>query len=139
MTRCHSVAERSPWGRGALIGAVVAVIVTGLLAGLGGPRRPAAAAGSVAGSAGTDAALPDDPASATTKSGAAGGPWAGLSVHVNQTQSLVNQAVTVQWTESPAKPTFSDPKTGAFTGPYNGNFVQIFQCWSAPNTEPTHE
>jgi len=56
----------------------------------------------------------------------------GLAVTVNQTQNLTNQAISVTW--SGAKPTFSEPATGTFNTTFNGDYLQIFQCWGDPQT-----
>jgi hypothetical protein len=60
-----------------------------------------------------------------TKSADPAGPFAGLTVSVNQTQHLNHQAVSVSWIGG--KPTDSFSTVG--NGYFNTNFVQIFQCW----------
>jgi len=60
------------------------------------------------------------------------GQYAGLAVTVNQTQNLVHQAISLTWTGG--SPTFSDPTGGSFTSTYNGNYLQIFECWGNPQT-----
>ena len=82
-----------------------------------------------AGAAGTDASLPTTD-SAVNVHGQ--GTYAGLTIHVNQTRNLVNQAVSLSWTGG--APTFSDPTTGAFKSDFNGNYLQIFECWGDPQT-----
>ncbi len=82
-----------------------------------------------AGCQGIVAALPSTP-SAVTVSGH--GQFSNLKVTVNQTANLTNQAVSVSWTGG--SPTFSDPATGAFNSTYNGDYLQIFQCWGDPQT-----
>lgn len=81
-----------------------------------------------AGSQGVVTALPDGPG-ATTVSGT--GAYAGLKVTVNQTQNLTNQAVSISWTGG--EPTFSQENPNSFTSTFNGDYLQIFQCWSAPD------
>ena len=60
------------------------------------------------------------------------GQYSGLSVTVNQTANLTNQAVSVTWTGG--SPTFSDPTSETFDSTFNGNYLQIFQCWGDPQT-----
>jgi hypothetical protein len=72
----------------------------------------------LAGSQGTDTALPATP-SQLTVSGR--GQFAGLQVTVNQTRDLVTQAVSVTWTGG--VPTVQGP------GLFGRNFIQIMQCW----------
>lgn len=78
----------------------------------------AGAADSLAGSQGTNTALPATD-SAVTVNGRDG--FGGLAVTVNQTTDLNNQAVSITWTG------------GATTEPgasrFNANFLQIMQCW----------
>ena len=66
--------------------------------------------------------------SAVTVSGR--GQFSNLKVTVNQTANLTNQAVSVSWTGG--SPTFSDPATGAFDSTFNGDYLQVFQCWGDP-------
>ncbi|MEO6571761.1 MAG: hypothetical protein ABIO83_09455, partial [Ilumatobacteraceae bacterium] len=81
---------------------------------------------SVPGSQGTDTALPLTP-SAVTVNGR--DDFAGLTVTVNQTANLTNQAVSVTWTGG--APTIQGP------GRFGGNFLQIMQCWGDDDgTEP---
>jgi hypothetical protein len=86
-------------------------------------------ADSLAGSQGTDTALPDDPSSAVTVSGR--GNFSSLQVHVNETHNLVNQAISVSWTG--AQPTFTDEATHTFSNAFDGDYLQIFQCWGDPD------
>ncbi|HYA67955.1 MAG TPA: hypothetical protein VED63_04390, partial [Acidimicrobiales bacterium] len=115
-------------------GAVTAALVSTWLA-PGSPLRagasgcPAASAG-CAGSQGTDISLPATDSAVTVTVGS--GAFQGLTVTVNQTRSLVNQAVSISWTGSPA--TFSDSTTGAFHSTFAGDYLQIFQCWGDPET-----
>ncbi len=58
-----------------------------------------------------------------------------MAITVNQTKSLVNQAISVSWTG--AAPTFSDPTTQQFDTTFAGNYLQIFECWGDPSaTDP---
>ena len=75
-------------------------------------------AASAVGAAGSDTALPLTD-SALTVGGR--GAFAGVKVTVNQTQKLVNQAVSITWTG--AAPTVQGP------GRFGRNFFQIMQCW----------
>ncbi len=68
--------------------------------------------------------------SAVTVSGR--GQFSNLKVTVNQTANLTNQAISVSWTGG--SPTFSDPATGAFDSTFNGDYLQVFQCWGDPQT-----
>jgi hypothetical protein len=86
----------------------------------------AAATPPVAGSAGTDTALPATD-SAVTVSGR--GHYAGLQITVNQTRNLVNQAVSVTWTGG--VPT--DTASGGFEGKFYDNYLQIMECWGNPD------
>jgi hypothetical protein len=73
-----------------------------------------AGATALTGTAGVDAGLPAT-ASAVTLHGR--GRFSGMSITVNQTKKLANQAVSVSW-------------SGALPGVgVANNFVQIFQCW----------
>jgi hypothetical protein len=72
----------------------------------------------VAGSAGVDTSLPATE-SAVTVSGR--GRFADLRLTVNQTQDLVNQAVSVTW--SGAQPTTRGSSR------FDGHYLQIMQCW----------
>ncbi len=111
---------------------LLAVLVTIAVFDSAHAGRSAAGSDPLAGSQGTDTALAATDSAVTV---AGHGQYAAMKVTVNQTKGLVNQAVSVSWTGS--APTFSNPGTGAFSGTYNGNFVQIFQCWGdADPTDP---
>jgi hypothetical protein len=99
-----------------------------LVALVGTPARDAATGSTpLAGSQGTDASLPAT-VSAVTVSGR--GAYANLQVTVNQTQDLVDQAVSVTWKGlSSSQVTFSNPNTGVFGSSYAGNFMQVTECW----------
>jgi hypothetical protein len=73
---------------------------------------------SLAGSQGTDTAIPPTN-SAVTVHGR--GAFANLAITVNQTQNLTNQAISITWTGG--APTISSP------GRFSGNYLQIMQCW----------
>ena len=94
---------------------VLAVVFASFVAVLTAPATQATA---VPGSAGTDISLPATP-SQVTVSGR--NEFAGMRFTVNQTRSLVNQAVSVTWTGG--NQTIESPQ------PYSGNVVQIMQCW----------
>ena len=79
-------------------------------------------AASVPGSAGTDTSLPAT-ASQVTVSGR--GDFSTLRVTVNQTQNLVNQAVSITWTGG--RPTAQGP------GRFAAEYLQVMQCWSDDN------
>lgn len=101
--------------RRGLLGLAAAVVAASLVA------LPASGAGGP-GSAGTDTAIPPTD-SAVTLGGR--GPFADLEVTVNQTENLVNQAVSVTWEGG-------DPTVETSTR-FAGNFLQIFQCWGDPD------
>ncbi len=77
---------------------------------------------SLAGSQGTDTALPTTD-SAVTVNGR--GRFGGLAITVNQTRNLSNQAVSITW--SGGTPTRSGPSRFA------AHYLQIFQCWGDPD------
>jgi hypothetical protein len=102
------------WRRPARVAALIAVPCL-VAAAVGATLSPRAAGDSaLTGTAGVDAGLPPA-ASAMTLHGR--GQFSGMSVTVNQTTKLVNQAVSVSWSGAP-------PGVGVAN-----NFVQIFQCW----------
>jgi hypothetical protein len=105
------------------------VAVLSVLAFVPGIQPGASAATSQAGQAGTDTSLATTD-SAVTVSGH--GAYSGLQVTVNQTQNLVNQAISLKW--KGGTPTFSNPSTDQFTSTYNGDYLQIFECWGDPQT-----
>lgn len=78
-----------------------------------------AATSPVPGGSGTDTALPDTD-SAATVTARPDGPFAGFTVHVNQTRDLTNQAISVTWQGGAPTP----PNERPFE-----NYVQIMQCW----------
>jgi hypothetical protein len=89
----------------------------------------AAAAPPLEGSQGTDTALPLTSSALTIKAGdllGATSPFANLTITVNQTRNLTNQAVSVTWTGG--TPTNAD--LPAFTR-FDDNYLQIFECWGA--------
>jgi hypothetical protein len=106
---------------------VVAVLT--VLVYVPGIQPGASASGPLAGSQGTDTSLPASD-SAVTVYGQ--GQYSGLKVTVNQTKNLTNQAVSVTW--SGGSPTFSNPTTDAFSSTFNGNYLQIFECWGDPQS-----
>jgi hypothetical protein len=72
----------------------------------------------IAGSQGTDTSLPPTPSQVEVTGR---GSFAGLTVTVNQTKNLTDQAVSVTW--SGGAPTKAGP------GRFAANFMQIMQCW----------
>jgi hypothetical protein len=88
------------------------------LAGAAAMITPATGNEPIPGSSGTDTALPATD-SQVTASGR--GPFANLQVTVNQTDDLVNQAVSVTWT--------GGVPTTRGSSRFNGNYLQIMQCW----------
>ena len=123
MTRLATRARRTwrPW----MVIAIAALVASSLPM----SSRLHAHADSLAGSQGTDTSLPDDPSSAVTVAGR--GEFSSLRLHVNETRDLVNQAVSVSWTGAP--PTFTDELTHTFSNAFDGDYLQIFQCWGDPD------
>jgi len=68
---------------------------------------------------GTDTSLPLTDSSMMI---AGRGRFSNLEVTVNQTKSLVNQALSLTWSGA-------DPTQEAASGRFGNNFLQIFQCW----------
>jgi hypothetical protein len=93
----------------------------------------AGASGAGNGSPGSQGIVSGLPATASQVTVQGTGAESGLSVTVNQTQNLTHQAVSVSWSGAP--PTFSDETSGAFTSTFEGNYLQIMQCWSDPQTQ----
>lgn len=79
---------------------------------------PAGAVDPVAGSQGTDTALPATPSQVTVNGRDA---FSGLAITVNQTANLTNQAVSITWTGG--TPTVTGP------GRFGSQYLQIMQCW----------
>ncbi|MDO8362477.1 MAG: hypothetical protein Q7V88_06235 [Actinomycetota bacterium] len=98
-----------------LLSAVAAVATLTALATL---AVPDAGAATLAGSQGTDTALPATD-SVLTVNGR--GQYAGLAITVNQTAKLTNQAVSVTWTGG--EPTIAGP------GRFGSHYLQLMQCW----------
>jgi len=115
---------------GTAVGAVVGLIAFVTVPGI--DPSAAASPASLAGSQGIATALPAT-VSAKTLSGqgpleTGNGPYANLQVTVNQTQNLVNQAVSVSWTGG-----VQTTSSAAFQADY----LQIFECWGDPqSTDP---
>jgi len=123
--RLHARRHRPSRGRrrrllgaatGAAAGLIVFITIPGFQSGAGAAANP------LAGSQGIVTSLPST-ASAVTVSGQ--GAYAGLKVTVNQTQNLVDQAVSVSW--SGGTPT--TPATA-----FQANYLQVFECWGDPQT-----
>jgi hypothetical protein len=111
---------------------LLAALATALVTGTVAPSTVGAV--DPAGSQGTDTSLALT-ASAVTVHGR--GEFAGLTITVNQTQQLTNQAVSITWTGG--MPTVAGP------GRFGSRYLQIMQCWgdddgSVPgNPGPTPE
>ncbi len=86
----------------------------------GGGDPPIVSAAPVAGSQGTDTALPGTPSQVTVRGR---GDFADLEITVNQTRDLSNQAVSITWRG--AEPTTPGP------GDWGANFLQVMQCWGS--------
>ena len=106
-----SAARRS---RARLLGPIA--IVAGAM--LAAPGAGARVAVPVPGSQGTDTSLPTTDSEVTVNGR---GAFAGLSINVNQTADLGNQAVSITWTGG--EPTRSGP------GRFGSRYLQIMQCW----------
>ena len=93
--------------------APLAILMTTVLATSG-----ARADGTLAGSQGTDTSLPATASQVTVKGR---GAFADLTITVNQTANLTDQAVSITWTGgSPTKPG---------PGRFGSQYLQIMQCW----------
>lgn len=109
------------------IGTTAIVAVTVLAPMLSGPSAaPSASAADVepfAGMQGTDTslALTD---SAVTYEETRDTPFKGLTVTVNQTKNLTNQAISITWTGA--------DQTAAGLTAFDENFLQVMQCWGDP-------
>jgi hypothetical protein len=90
------------------------------------PTVAAAASAPVEGVAGIDAGLPATTSAVTVKGR---GPFSDLKITVNQTRDLVNQVISVDWTGGVPTQTHSGP----FTGKFDQNYLQMFECWGAPD------
>lgn len=77
---------------------------------------------SLAGSQGTDTALPTTDSAVTVRGR---GRFGDLVITVNQTRNLSNQAISITW--SGGTPTRSGPSRFA------AQYLQIFQCWGDPD------
>lgn len=111
------------WVRGL---GLAAVALVGLAVGAAAPSG----ADAVAGSAGTDTALPATDSAVTARGR---GAFADLEVSVNQTADLGNQAISVTWTGG-------TPTVRAAGAEFAEHFVQIMQCWTEPGaSEPVPE
>jgi hypothetical protein len=114
------------WVRWAVVAGVLAAVA--ILLFVPGVQPGASATGNpVAGSQGTVSSLTDT--SPVTVSGR--GAFSTLQVTVNQTKNLGNQAISVSWTGG--TPTYSDATTGAFDSTFDGDYLQIFECWGDPD------
>ena len=82
------------------------------------PWVNAGAGDAIPGGQGTNTALPLTESALTGKGR---GAFTGLSITVNQTRELTNQAISITWTGG--APTLTNP------GTFSGNFLQIMQCW----------
>jgi len=106
---------------------IVVGVTTVILIALIGALTASASSGGIEGSQGTNVALPTTDSAVTIKGSSALGsssPFAGLSISVNQTNHLSNQALSVTW--SGGTPTNSDLLP---TGLFDDNYLQIFECW----------
>ncbi len=91
--------------------------------------KATAASHDAAGAAGTVMGLPTTSSAVTVSepNAASGSAFPNLKVTVNQTQNLVNQDISVSWTGG------SQTISGS-PGDFNGNYLQIFECWGDPET-----
>ncbi|MCB0998398.1 MAG: hypothetical protein KDB40_03805 [Acidimicrobiales bacterium] len=95
-----------------LIGPAVLLAVTLLSPGGSSSAEP------VAGSAGTDTDLPLTDSAVTVKGR---GTFDDLTITVNQTRNLANQAVSVSWK--------GGTETRQGPGDFGAHYLQMFQCW----------
>ncbi|MHA3704034.1 hypothetical protein ACXR2U_17840 [Jatrophihabitans sp. YIM 134969] len=96
--------------------------VAGLVAGVAVAGAPASRAADVPIFPGS---LPDT-SSATTVSGR--GAFSGLAVHVNQTDDLASQALSLSWSW-PGHATKRVYDSLSNERPYGGDYLQVMQCW----------
>ncbi len=115
-----------------MVGLVVVVVLAS--AGQGGASPAAVVNGcnQATPAAGCQGVVTGLPATASQVTVHGYGQYSNLAITVNQTKNLVNQAVSVSWTGG--APTFSNAANGEFDSTYNGNYLQIFQCWGDPQT-----
>ena len=95
-----------------LLGPLAIVVMTSVAAAGAGAADP------VAGSQGTNTAIPATDSQLTVNGR---GTFSDLAITVNQTQKLNNQAVSITWTGG--KPTKAGP------GRFGSQYLQIMQCW----------
>jgi len=110
MTRASNYTR---WIVGPLVAAAALAMAT---TGASGDTAPAPAP--VPGSQGIDTSLPMTPSAVTIQGR---GAFTNLTITVNQTASLSNQAVSITWTGG--TPTRQGP------GRFGAQFLQIMQCW----------
>ena len=103
-----------PRGRRVLHAGLVLLAVAAAATGI----STAASGDAVPGSAGVDTALPATSSQVTVQGR---GGFDDLTVTVNQTRNLSNQAISVTWTG--ATPTITGPSRFA------GHYLQLMQCW----------
>jgi hypothetical protein len=96
---------------------LLAPLAIALVTGVASSGTQAAGAPPIGGS-GTNVALPITP-SAVSISGR--GPFASLRISVNQTEDLVNQAVSITWT--------GGQPTSDTAGRFSTDYLQVMQCW----------
>jgi hypothetical protein len=120
------VRDRTSWARSIAAGVVAALLtIVGFVAASGGGAASGSTTttGSLGGSAGDVVTLPDGP---TPVDATGTGDFASLHVHVNQTQNLVNQAISVSWTGG-------TPST-MINGEIADNYLQLMECWGDDGT-----
>ena len=74
------------------------------------------------------------PATSSQATASGTGDFSDLKVTVNQTTNLINQAVSVTW-KAVLRPT-SDQRPDSFNAAFNGDYLQIFECWSRIGATP---
>jgi hypothetical protein len=115
-----------------MLGVVVLVVLASASQGSASPAAVVNGCNQATAAAGCQGIVTGLPPTASQVTVHGYGQYSNLAITVNQTKNLVNQAVSVSWTGG--APTFSNAANGEFDSTYNGNYLQIFQCWGDPQT-----
>lgn len=114
--------------------AVLATVAFAVLAfGSGAPAGAGASPAVGSGSPGSQGVVNGLPPTGSKVTVNGTGSNSGLAVTVNQTQSLTHQAVSVSWTG--ATPTVCNGGAGSAACVFQGDYLQIMECWSDPQTQ----
>jgi hypothetical protein len=119
-----------------MVGVVAVVVLASASQGEAAPTAVVNGCNQATPAAGCQGVVTGLPATASQVTVHGYGQYSNLAITVNQTKNLTNQAVSVTWTGG--EPSFSNPANGEFDSTYNGNYLQIFQCWGDPQkSDPT--